>query len=195
MKTIDCRNMPCPAPVITAKKALESSLSEEIELLVDEGAARENVTRFAVARGCSVEEKQLDKGFSLWITKGADTVLPLKAVVTLSGETVILITSDRLGDGPEELGKLLMKNFIITLLELPVPPDTLIFLNSGIHLTTEGSELLEPLKKLENAGVTILSCGLCLDFFHKKEKLGAGTVTNMVTTGESLLSARSVIKL
>jgi selenium metabolism protein YedF len=110
-------------------------------------------------------------------------------------KTVILVASDRLGDGADELGRLLMKNFIITLLDLERLPDRMLFLNSGVLLTSEGSEVLEALEALGNRGVEVLSCGVCLDFYHKKEKLKAGTVTNMFTIAESLMQAGSVIRL
>jgi selenium metabolism protein YedF len=186
--------MACPAPVVTTKKALEESGAEGLELLVDAGAARENVTRFLQNRGYRVDEAELEQGFALRINR-AEAVPAKTQTAVKSGETVILLTSDRLGDGPEELGKLLMKNFIITLLELPDLPSRMIFLNTAVHLTTEGSEVVEPLQKLANMGVEILSCGLCLDFFHKKEKLKAGTVTNMYNSAEALMAAGSVIKL
>jgi hypothetical protein len=73
-----------------------------------------------------------------------------------------VVGSDRFGDGPEELGRLLMKNFINTLLELPSPPESIFFINSGILLTTEGLELLEPLQKLAGTGTDIFPCGVCL---------------------------------
>jgi hypothetical protein len=62
-------------------------------------------------------------------------------------------------------------------------------------LTTEGSELLEVLEKLVNRGVEMFSCGVCLDFFERKEKLKAGEVTNMFSIAETLLGAGSVIRL
>jgi selenium metabolism protein YedF len=186
--------MACPAPVVTTKKALEESGAEKLELLVDAGAARENVTRFLQNRGYQVAETELEQGFALRIDTTA-AAPPRTQAAHKSGETVILLTSDRLGDGPEELGKLLMKNFVITLLELPDLPSRMIFLNTAVHLTTEGSEVVEPLQKLADMGVEVLSCGLCLDFFHKKEKLKAGTVTNMYNSAEALMAAGSVIKL
>lgn len=195
MKTIDCRNMACPAPVVATKRAIEESGSEEIELLVDAGAAQENVTRFLQNRGYLVEETGIEDGYALRVNKGAKAETVHLQRVEKSGETVILLTSDRLGDGPDELGRLLMKNFIITLLDQPDLPSRMIFLNSAVHLTTEGSELLEPLQKLAYLGVEIFSCGLCLDFFHKKEKLGVGSVTNMYNSAESLMKAESVIRL
>lgn len=195
MKVIDCRAMACPAPVIATKRALEESAGESVVIYVDDGAARENVTRFATNRGYLLTENRLDNGYSLEIT-GAPAPSVHKASPAKAGSgRVIFVTSDRIGDGPEELGRLLMKNFIITLLDLPELPDRIFFLNTGVHLTTEGSEVIEPLAKLTGLGVEIFSCGLCLDYFHKKEALQVGTTTNMYSTAEALLNAGSTIRL
>ena len=193
MKTIDCRNMACPLPVVTVKRALEGGGGEPLTVLLDDGAPRENVTRFAAGRGYTVEENPIEGGFSLAIS--GQPAQPAPATASRRAAPVVLVTSDRLGDGPEELGRLLMKNFIITLLDLAELPDRIFFLNSGVHLATEGSELLEALERLGNRGVEVLSCGVCLDFFQRKEKLKAGSVTNMFTIVESLTQAGSVIRL
>lgn len=193
MKTIDCRNMACPLPVVTVKRALESSAGEVVRVLLDDGPPRENVRRFATERGYAVEESSLPEGVALVIGgAGKDEAA---ADVSARGGKVVLITSDRLGEGAEELGKLLMKNFIITLLDLDVVPDRMLFVNGGIFLTTEGSEVLEALEKLGNRGVEVLSCGVCLDFYHRKDKLRAGAVTNMFTIAEGLLGDRPVLTL
>ncbi len=193
MNTIDCRNMACPAPVITVKKALEQC--EEIQVLLDDGAPRENVGRFARNRGCQVSEHQdTSGGWVLTISAAAGETGPVSAKPG-SGERVFLITSNRLGDGPEELGMLLMKNFIHTLLETAELPSRMFFLNTGVFLTTEGSDLLEALEKLHGMGVEIFSCGLCLGFFDRREKLRVGATTNMLDTAEGLLGAARVIRL
>ena len=191
MNSIDCRNMACPAPVITVKKALEQH--GEIHVLLNDDTPRENVTRFAKNRGFDVKETHTDDGWSLTITSG-DGVRE-SAQTTTSDDTVFLITSDRLGDGPEELGRLLMKNLITTLLEGSSLPSRMLFLNTGVRLTCAGSDLLEALDKLAGMGVEILSCGLCLDFFGIKDKLHSGGTTNMLTIVETLLSSKVVIRL
>lgn len=191
MKSIDCRTMACPAPVIAVKRALEQQ--GDLRVLLDAGAPRENVSRFARSRGYGVDEERQGDAWVLTITAGdggTDETPP-----TAHGERVLLITSDRLGNGPEGLGKLLMKNFIHTLLETDPPPGRMFFMNSGVLLTTEGSELLEGLGKLAAGGVEILSCGLCLDYFGLKERLKVGGTTNMLTTLEGLLAAGQVITL
>jgi selenium metabolism protein YedF len=193
MKRIDCRNMSCPMPVVQVKKALEEAPGETLEVLLDDGPPRENVTRFAVKRGYSIEESPLDNGYAILISGGSGEMRAIRK--DKSGETVMLIGSDRLGEGPEELGALLMKNFINTLVETAEMPDRMIFVNTAVLLTTEGSEVLEALEQLGNRGVEISSCGICLDFFKLKDKLKAGIVTNMFTVAESLLKAGSVIRV
>jgi len=192
MKTIDCRGMACPAPVINVKQALEEQT--ELRVLLDDGAARENVTRFVRNRGYRVNEEQDGAGWSITVTPGTTPAISGESAPARSGR-VLLITSDCLGNGPEELGGLLMKNFIHSLLEAAEIPDRMLFMNRGVLLTCAGSDLLESLEKLGGMGVEILSCGLCLDFFNLKEKLRAGATTNMLTTVDSLMAAGLVIKL
>jgi selenium metabolism protein YedF len=105
------------------------------------------------------------------------------------------VTSDRLGDGPEELGRLLMKNIIVTLIESSELPDKIIFMNSGVLLATEGSDLLEALDRLSNRGVEILSCGVCLDFFGRRDAVKAGAVTNMFSIVETLMTGSGAVCL
>lgn len=195
MNLLDCRGQACPAPVLAAKKALESS-DEGITILVDAGAPQENVTRFANNRGYQVSETSYENGWQLTISKnGTVTTSIQKQTAIASGNRVLLITSDSLGNGPEELGHLLMKNFIITLLETDQMPDRILMLNSGVLLATTGAETVEALKILEERGVELLACGVCLDFFQKKDQLAVGRVTNMFSTAEQLLAASSVIRL
>ena len=178
--------------MINVKKALQEHA--EIRILLDDGAPYENVTRFSRNRGCRVTEERDGSGWILTITAAANTVQPVSVAVS-QGSRAVMITSDRLGDGPEELGRLLMKNFVHTLLETSELPNRMFFLNTGVFLTCEGSDILEALGKLHGMGVEIFSCGLCLDFFKIKENLRVGATTNMLDTAEYLLSADSVIKL
>lgn len=194
MKTIDCRNMACPAPVVTVKNALKQD--SEIKVMLDDGAPRENVARFARNRGFNVQEERGGDGWLLIVSKteGASSETAFSAAPSEVGRE-LLITSERLGEGPEELGKLLMKNFIHTLLEAVEPPSRIFFMNSGVLLAIEGSEVYEALEKLHGMGVEIFSCGLCLDYFGLKEKTRIGNTTNMLATVESMLSSTAMIKV
>jgi selenium metabolism protein YedF len=109
--------------------------------------------------------------------------------------SVILIASECLGRGSDDLGRLLMKNFVITLLELADQPAKILLVNSGVLLAVEGSELIEPFRKLSAAGIEILSCGLCLDYFKVREKLAVGSITNMYAIADAMLTSGNTLRL
>lgn len=72
-------------------------------------------------------------------------------------------------------------------------PETIVCYNSGAYLTCQGSDSLEDFKALEAEGVTIVTCGICLDFYGIKERLEVGTVTNMYEIVEIMEHAASII--
>jgi selenium metabolism protein YedF len=113
----------------------------------------------------------------------------------VKGADVIFITSERLGTGNEELGKILMKSFLNTLWNHEPKPGKILFINSGVILTTDGSEVLETLELLEKEGVEIFSCGTCLAFYGIKDKLRVGKVTKMPDTVSYLLGAAKVVTI
>jgi selenium metabolism protein YedF len=193
MKEIDCRGMACPQPVLTAKKALEEMEQEEFILVVDNPAARDNVERFAQSQGAMVDVKEKGNDFYLRIQKGS--TCDLAASAQRAGKVVVYINSNLLGVGEEALGTILMRSFLKTLLDLKPIPSKLIFINSGVRLTTEGSEVLETLKTLSEKGAEILSCGTCLDFYGLKAKLKVGIISNMYDIAQSLLDADRLIRL
>lgn len=194
MKEIDCRGLACPAPVIATKKGIEEASGSAFRVLLDKGAARENVLRFCASKGMTVSEELGDDSTSLLISGTLQTTSQGN-LNEKNQSPVILIASDKLGSGSDELGRLLMKNFIITLLELGKQPEKIFFVNSGVLLTTEGSELVEPLNKLLNAGVEMFSCGVCLEYYGISDKLVVGMTTNMYTIAESLLLSGNSIRL
>ena len=191
MTEIDARGLPCPQPVIKTKKALEAAGEGQITVVVDSPESRENVTRFAQSEGCEVTVREGDGVFYLDITKGAAVKEKPEA---MSGD-VVLITSDRLGTGEARLGEILMKAFLNTLWDYEPKPATILFMNSGVRLSVEGSEVLETLKLLEKKGVQILSCGTCLEYHNLTDRLGVGLVSNMYATVDALLAAGKVIRI
>jgi selenium metabolism protein YedF len=105
---------------------------------------------------------------------------------------VILIKSEFLGSGDDELGMMLMSNFLRLLEESEEKPARILFLNSGVRLVCEGSWALEHLKTLEAGGIELLACGTCLDFFDLAGRLAVGKPTNMVATINSLMTSQMV---
>ena len=107
---------------------------------------------------------------------------------------ILLIANDEVGHGSSELGRILMRSFLKTVVGTETKPERALFLNAGVRLTTEGSELLEEIRALEEAGVRVLSCGTCLDYFHLKDKLKVGQVTNMQDMVTALMTADWVVR-
>jgi len=195
MKEIDCRGQACPYPVLMAKQALERLTEGEVTLIVDNVAACENVERFAKSQGCPVTTEKRGSDFHLRIQKeksgeGHETVSEKRD----RGNIVVYLNSRFLGIGDEALGSILMRSFLKTLLELETKPSRLILINSGVWLSSEGSDVLETLKVLSEKGVEILSCGTCLDFYGLKEKLKVGVVSNMYTIAQTLHEAERVVR-
>jgi len=190
--TVDARGLACPQPVINTKKALEALKDGgKVVTIVDNEVARDNVVKLARSLDCAVEVEQRGTDYYIHIRKES---LPSTQLTIHPGQ-VILITSDSLGRGAQELGELLMRNFLQTLADGEVMPRCLLFINSGVKLCCEGSSVLATLLNLEQRGVEILSCGTCLDYYQLKEKLCVGSITNMYTILEHLLAAEKVITL
>jgi selenium metabolism protein YedF len=105
---------------------------------------------------------------------------------------VILIQSEVLGRGDDQLGTLLMANFLRLLGESQEKPATLVFWNTGVRLVCEGSWALEHLKKLEGQGVEILACTTCLEYFELTDKLKVGKPTTMLRSIQSMLGSDMV---
>ena len=188
---VDARGLPCPRPVINTKKALEEIEEGIITVIVDNPESKGNVTRFARSQGCRIEVEEREDASYLQITKGH----PTEEKSGPEKPTVVCITTDKFGVGEDELGAILMNAFLNTLWDYEPRPATLLFINSGVMLTTEGSEVLESLNLLEQEGVEVFSCGTCLEYYGIKDKLRVGKVTNMYETVAALMTADKVINI
>lgn len=180
MKKIDARGLECPRPVILIKKAMEEA--DEASILVDNEVARDNVQRFGHNAGCRVTIVENDNGTELFLKKELE-----KITAEFAEEVVVLIKSSFFGQGDPKLGNILMKSFLVSLLESDKKVKALIFVNSGVELTTRNLEAIEVLKSFDKKGTVIYSCGTCLDFYGLKEDLKIGLITNMYSSVELLV--------
>ncbi len=198
MKTIDCRGLSCPEPVLRTKGALSDHPSEIMTVVVDNETARENVLRFVRSRGRKTEWQEKEGLFYISIAESrlepADSSFPI-ADPGETGRVVLFISTTELGQGSSELGRMLMRNFIYTLTKRDDLPRAIIFMNSGVKLSIVDSPVIEELKYLLDKGVQILVCGTCLDYFELKELHRAGQVSNMYDISNLLFSAERVITI
>ncbi len=174
MKTIDCQGLNCPEPVIRTKEALKKH--DSLLVIVDNKSAAENVARMAKNYGCRVEMLQEQGNFKLKLETSGTGSQEDKAGTEQSRS--YLITSESLGEGPRDLGELLMTGFLKTLKEVEPLPETLLFMNEGVKLVTVNDSAAEIIRGLPRE-IDILVCGTCLDYFELTESLKAGRVSNM----------------
>lgn len=201
MITVNAMGDQCPIPVIKTKKAMQALTGPEIiEVLVDNEIAVQNVTKMASSNGGTVTSAKLgDKEYKVTISmQGAiaaeETASQETCIPDARGNLIVVMASDRMGEGNDELGKVLAKSFIFAVTQLEELPKTMLFYNGGATLTCEGSECLEDLKSLEAQGVEIQTCGTCLDYYGLKEKLAVGSVTNMYSIVETMAGAAKILR-
>lgn len=197
---VDALGDACPLPVVKAKKAIsELHGTGQVEVLVDNEIAVQNLTKMAQQKGYQYSAEKLEERkyrvlFTLGEVESAPAEQAPVCVPDARTDTVIAISAAVMGEGSEELGKTLLKAFVFALTQQDKLPKTILFYNGGAALTCEGSAMLEDLKALEAQGVEILTCGTCLNFYGLTEKLAVGSVTNMYTIAEKLTQAGNVVK-
>ncbi|NLW39639.1 MAG: sulfurtransferase-like selenium metabolism protein YedF [Tissierellia bacterium] len=193
---VDARGQACPKPVIMTKKELDKITEGVITTIVDNEVAKDNVSKLAKNAGYDYKvDKKGENEYYITITKGQLSEDANVCIPDTFKDLTIAFTSNLMGKGSEELGKILMKSFVYTLTEATPYPSTLVFFNSGVYLTCEGSEVLEDLRKLEAEGVEIISCGTCLDYYEIKDKLKVGEISNMYTIYEKLKNPTNTITI
>jgi selenium metabolism protein YedF len=102
-------------------------------------------------------------------------------------------TTDSLGSGDEQLGRVLMRNFIYSLARGEERPERLMFMNGGVRLTCEGSESLVDIQLMAESGTIVKSCGTCLDFLGLKDTLAVGEVGDMTSSAAVLSGSSDVV--
>ncbi|MDO4670058.1 MAG: sulfurtransferase-like selenium metabolism protein YedF [Aerococcus sp.] len=195
MKKVDVLGKACPIPVIETKKALRED--NEVEVLVDNEISVQNLEKMAKQLQYAFKQEQDEAGHyvvSIEKDENAESAPRPEATTVSSDEYVVQIDSNMMGDGDEKLGKNLMKSFIYALSEQDVLPTTMLFYNAGAFLTTKDSEVLEDLKKMEDKGVVIATCGLCADYYDLTDEIAVGSVTNMYAIIETLRQANRIVK-
>ncbi len=193
MDIVDLRGKPCPIPVIETKKLLSAATAgTTISVLVDNDIARQNLQKMAEGEGhaFSYETKAPDN-ILVTLTVGA----ACKIIADDTGGLVVAISSDCMGRGSDELGATLMKSFIFSLTEQDSVPDHLLFFNAGIHFACDGSAALDDLAALAKKGTAINSCGACLNYYQKTDKLKIGGISNMFAIVQTMAQARKLINL
>lgn len=191
-QVINGRGWECPRPIIETKRVLDIMKEGEVMTIVDNKPAVSNLVAFAENLGYGITYEEVDGDFFVTVKKEYSEA---DAKIMENQDIVLQISTDKYGTGGDELGENLMKAYLYALTEVTPMPNTILFINSGVFLTTEGSPVLDSLEILESEGVEILSCGACLNFYGLEEQLQIGQITNMYAMVEKMHNASNAIKI
>lgn len=209
MIKVDAMGDTCPIPVVKTKNAIkELKGSGEVQTLVDNEIAVQNLTKMATQKGYGVRSQKLGEGKyepTMTISDGntdditttGDSAEEEQIVCypdARKKNTVVVLASATMGAGDEELGEILMKGFIYALSQQEELPATILLYNGGAKISCEESPSLEDLRSLEAQGVEILTCGTCLNHYGLTDKLKVGDVTNMYVIAEKMTQADLIVK-
>lgn len=203
---IDAKGLPCPQPVLLAKRQIDGGESSFC-IQVDNCTAVENLTRLAENCGYTVSISENSALFEVSFQKsqsGPESAVQAAAVPTPAmdtadqakpGKWAVFVPRDCLGDGDPELGKALIRMYFYTISQAQDLPSAILFMNAGVKLPALDEQIMEHLAALQDRGVEILVCGTCLNFYHLTDPLKIGVVSNMYDITERMRSAFKVITL
>ena len=198
MKEIDARGLACPAPVLQTKAALQEEKINSVKVVVDNAASQQNVQRFLESQGFQTGLEQNGDDYLVIGTcvsePGNQTQLSTEPKSDLK-KIMVMCATDRIGYGDDDLGLKLMVNFLSTLKEMGSDLWRLVFVNNGVKLTVDGSEVVGDLKALADGGLKIMVCGTCLNHFNLLESKQVGETTNMLDIVTAMQLADKVINI
>lgn len=203
MRIVDTKGQLCPAPLIAAKKALKETVEgETFKVLTDNQTSFDNLCRFLKDNEAGFQVDESQGVWTLTVTRRTGDIVETKVeeycVPAIShfekGNYVVAITSDKMGDGDEELGHLLISNFIKALKDLDKLPQHMVFYNKGVTLAVKESPVIEQIKDLEKMGVEIHLCATCVNHYKLEQSIAVGTLSNMYSIAEIMSSAGNIIK-
>ena len=198
MKEIDARGLACPAPVLQTKAAIEEKNPDEIKIIVDNEASKQNVSRFLKSQHFDTDEQKDGNDFYVIGKREAGSSSRDSIEESITSDTkkiMVMLATDRMGYGDDALGLKLMTSYIKTLKEMGPELWRLVFVNNGVKLTIEGSEVLPVLKEYEKQGLHILVCGTCLTHFNLLDQKQVGETTNMLDIVTAMQLADKVISI
>jgi selenium metabolism protein YedF len=204
MITVNAMGDACPIPVVKTKNAIkELTAGGQVETLVDNEIAVQNLTKMANQKGYGVKSEKLgENAYRVEMTisdaqlSGAAGAAEETVCIpdARTKNTVVVISSSAMGNGDDTLGATLMKGFIYALSQQDTLPKTILFYNGGAKLTCADAPTLEDLKSMEAQGVEIMTCGTCLNHYGLTDQLQVGTVTNMYVIAEKMTKADLIVK-
>lgn len=207
IQTLDARGFPCPQPLIKTRRLWKTlNTGDRFQVLVDNDIAHINLMTFLNDQGANPQVSREGDDWVILATRSGNGSQPAatpsrqpvvdKSVPTISSalaDYAVVLKSEFMGQGDDDLGAILVKGYLNTLRELDQKPATIILYNSGAKLAAKDSGAESALKALEEESVDVIVCGACVDFFELNGKLAAGRISNMYEIAEKIATAGHVV--
>ena len=203
-KLVDCRGMVCPQPLVETRREIKkSNPGEAITVVVDNSTSLKNILRFLEDNGVECVVKQEAESSSITFNvplqmtqpdKRAEEYCDVSPKPDVNSGFIVLLNSATMGKGNDELGKILMKGFLSTLLELKATPTEIICYNSAVTLALKSSDTAATLQQISKRGIKITLCGTCVDFYNLRDDLAVGQISNMLYIAQRLSSGVRIIQ-
>ena len=200
MQIIDAKGLLCPQPLILTRRALNNSQpGEALMIECDNQTAFKNIMTYLKDQSLAPSGSEEGSIFRIEVLNQVVSSDPARDPSFIdaglcSSAYVVVVSSEKMGEGDPQLGTILMKGFLNALNEQPVLPTHVIFYNSGAKLVTHDSGVTGSLQALEESGVEILVCGACVDFYDLKSRLAVGSISNMFTITETMAKTGHIVK-
>ncbi len=204
MKTVDTRGLTCPAPLIKTRQGLnEAEPDETVQIIIDNRTSLSNVKRYLADNRLSFTVREENELAIVTVARGEKTEIKANEADYCTVETtapsgrrntVVAVTSERMGSGDDELGTKLMISFFRTLVMLEPPPVSVVFYNSGVKLALDDSPALEHIRELADRGTAIYLCSTCISHFGIRDRLPVGSFSDMYQILNILKDADHIIR-
>lgn len=202
MKTIDVRGKLCPEPLIITKKAIKAGHEgDTFSVILDNDIATCNLENFLSEIGIQSQTAKEGAQMTINFTIGGapvknSPVEPFCPKPTTNGYYAVVLSSSAMGhdeDNSDKLGKVLMRGFVNSLAQQDILPKAIVMYNSGVLTAVKGADTIEALRELSDAGVDIILCGVCADYYNIKDKIEVGRISNMMEITKITTTASHVV--
>ena len=209
--TLDARGLLCPQPLIKTRRLLKTlQAGEQFQVQVDNDIARLNLVTFLEDQGmkpeytaengvwtitatCQLSGRQPEKVQPVVVSDATLKAQPAVMPIEKASGYIVVLNSDCMGQGDDDLGRILIKGYLNTLREIDNKPSSIILYNGGALLAADGSGAETALQALAQFSVDVIVCGACVDFFDLQETMVAGRISNMYEIAEKIAAADHVV--
>ena len=174
-----------------------------MQVIIDNRTSLGNVKRYLADNKLTFTVREEGDLAYVTVTRGEKTEMstneeeycaPEVACPPRRRNTVVAVTSEKMGSGDDELGAKLMVTFFRTLVMVEPAPASVVFYNSGVKLAMDDSPLLDFIKELMAKGTSVYLCTTCINHFGIKDRLPVGSFSDMYQILNMLNDADHIIR-